>query len=89
MTARVHFDASTAMGQLACEAIDAILEGKGKLGRLSEALYAMIYPSDTAAVEAEFGLAPGKGQQFFDLINGARTALDDPRIVALREVDQG
>jgi hypothetical protein len=89
MTARVPFNAETAMGQLAAEAVDAILEGKAKLNRLAEALYAMIYPSDTAAIEAEFGLEAGKGQQFFDLVNGAKQALDDARIVALREIDQG
>jgi hypothetical protein len=89
MTARVLFNASTPMGQLAAEAVDAILEGKAKLGRLNEALYAMIYPSDTAAIEAELGLEVGKGQQFFDLIAGAKTALDAQAIVALREVDQG
>ena len=89
MTARVLFSAATPMGQLAAEAIDSILEGKAKLGRLSEALAAMIYPSDTAAIEAELGLAAGKGQQFFDLIAGARTALDAAQIVALREIDQG
>lgn len=89
MTARVPFDATTPMGQLAGEAIDSILEGKAKLGRAAEALYAMMYPEDTAAIEAEFNLPAGKGQQFFDLINGAKEALDDARIVALREIDQG
>ena len=89
MTARVLFSAATPMGQLAAEAVDGILEGKAKLGRLSEALAAMIYPSDAAAIEAELGLAAGKGQQFFDLIAGARTALDAAQIVSLREIDQG
>ena len=93
MTARVAFNAATAMGQLAAEAIDQIIEGKSKLNRLSEVLYAAIYvpsgPADFAAVEAELGVAAGKEQAFFDLINGAKTALDDSRIAALREVDQG
>ena len=93
MTARIPFNAQTPMGQLAAEGIDAILDGKAKLGRLVEALNAMIYvasgPADMAAVEAELGLPAGKGQQFFDDIDGAKQALDDSRIVALREVDQG
>ena len=61
--------------------------------RLAEVLYATIYDAgggaDLAAVEAELGLPAGKGQQAFDLIAGARAALDDARIVALREIDQG
>ncbi|MFO1152738.1 MAG: hypothetical protein U1E42_03585 [Rhodospirillales bacterium] len=89
MTARVPFSAATPMGQLAAEAVDSILEGKARLNRLAEALAAMIYPSDTAAIEAELGIPTGKGQQFFDLIAGAKAALDDASIVALREIDQG
>lgn len=93
MSARVPFDARTAMGQLAAEAVDEIIEGKQKLNRLSEVLYAAIYAAeggpDFAAVEAELGVAAGRGQAFFDLVNGAKLALDDARIVALREIDQG
>ena len=93
MTARVHFDATTAMGQLAAEAIASILDGKAKLARVVEAANAMIYvasgPADMTALEAEFGAAAGKGQQLFNDINGAKQALDDGRIVALRELDQG
>jgi hypothetical protein len=33
--------------------------------------------------------ATGQGQQAFDLVQGAAEALDDPRITALREIDQG
>ena len=92
MTTRVIVDQSTALGQMAAEAIDHILEGKAQLARLGEILFSALYTGngpDFAAVEAELGLAAGKGQQAFDLINGARTALEDSRIVALREIDQG
>ena len=93
MTTRVIVDQATAVGQLAAEAVDHILEGKAMLARLGEILYAAIYDAgggaDLAAIEAELGLPAGQGQQAFDLINGARLALDDARIVALREIDQG
>ena len=93
MTTRVIVDQATAIGQLAAEAVDHILEGKAKFARLGEILYAAIYDAgggaDLAAIEAELGLPAGQGQQAFDLINGARLALDDARIVALREIDQG
>ena len=93
MTARTPFNPTTAMGQLAAEAVDQIIEGKQKINRLSEVLYAAIYvpsgPPDFAAVEAELGVPAGKGETFFDLINGAKTALDDARVTALREIDQG
>lgn len=66
---------------------------KAKLARVVEAANAMIYaasgPADMAALEAEFGVEAGKGQQLFDDLNGAKQALDDGRIVALRELDQG
>ena len=93
MSTRVIVDQATAAGQLAAEAVDHVLEGKAMLTRLGEILYAAIYDAgggaDLAAVEAELGLPAGQGQQAFDLINGARLALDDARIVALREIDQG
>ena len=79
MTARVGFNAGTPIGQLVAEAIDQVIEGKAKLNRAAETLYAMMYDpaggSDTAAIESEFGLEAGRGQQFFDLINGAKLAL--------------
>jgi hypothetical protein len=93
MSTRVIVDQATASGQLAAEAVDHILEGKAKLGRLGEILYAAIYDAgggaDLAAVEAELGVPAGQGQQAFDLIQGAKAALDDARIAALREIDQG
>lgn len=93
MTTRVIVDQATAIGQLAAEAVDHILEGRAQMARLGEILYATIYidgnSNDFAAVEAELGLPAGQGQQAFDLVNGARQALDDGRIVALREIDQG
>ncbi len=93
MTTRVIVDQATAVGQLAAEAVDHVLEGKAMLTRLGEILYAALYidgaSNDFAAIEAELGLPAGQGQQAFDLINGARLALDDARIVALREIDQG
>ena len=93
MTTRVVVDQTTAAGQLAAEAVDHILQGRALLARLGEILYAAIYDAggggDLAAVEAELGLPAGQGQQAFDLIAGARAALDDGRITALREIDQG
>lgn len=92
MTTRVIVDQGTAIGRMAAEAVDHILEGKAINTRLTEILYAAIYSGngpDLAAVEAELGLPAGQGQQAFDLLNGARQALDDARIVALREIDQG
>ena len=93
MTTRVFVDPETPSGQLAAEAVDHVLEGKAMLARLGEILYAAIYDAgggaDLAAIEADLGLPSGQGQQAFDLINGARVALDDARIVALREIDQG
>ena len=60
MTTRVIVDQATAIGQLAAEAVDHVLEGKAKLARLGEILYAAIYDdgggADLAAVEAELGL---------------------------------
>jgi len=93
MSTRVIVDQATAAGQLATEAVDQILEGKAKFARLRGILYAAIYDAgggaDLASVEAEMGLAAGQGQQAFDLVQGAAEALDDPRITALREIDQG
>lgn len=93
MSTRVIVDQATASGQLAAEAVDHILEGKAKLARLGEILYAAVYDAgggaDLAAVEAELGVPAGQGQQAFDLIQGAKAALDDARIAALREIDQG
>ena len=71
MTTRVIVDQSTAIGQLAAEAVDHVLEGKAKFARLGEILYAAIYDAgggaDVAAIEAELGLPAGQGQQAFDL----------------------
>jgi hypothetical protein len=93
MSTRIIVDQATAIGQLAAEAVDHVLEGKAMLARLGEILYAAIYDAgggaDLAAVEAELGLPAGQGQQAFDLIAGARAALDESRITALREIDQG
>ncbi len=93
MTTRVIVDQATAAGQLCAEAVGQILDGKAKFARLAEILYAAIYidgvTNDLAAVEAELGIDAGQGQQAFDLIQGARLALDDNAIVALREIDQG
>jgi len=93
MSARKQFNASTAMGQLLAEAVDQLQEGKAKLNRVSEILYAAIYvPSgdpDMAAVETELGAPAGTGQGLFDIVNGCKTALDDARVAALREIDQG
>jgi hypothetical protein len=93
MTTRVIVDQETAAGQLCAEAVGKILEGRAQLARLGEILYAAIYidgvSNDLAAVEAELGLPTGQGQQAFDLVAGARAALDDSRITALHEIDQG
>jgi|GEM_PF-5485502 hypothetical protein len=93
MTAYVTYDASTALGKLAAEAVDQILEGKAKLDRALAAANALIWvesgPADMAALEAAFGIVPGQGQRFFDNCNAASAALADGRIGNLREIDQG
>jgi hypothetical protein len=93
MSARVLFDSNTPLGQLAAEGIDGLLQARAKLQRVVNAANAMIYapdgPADIAQLETEFGIASGQGQQFFDVLNGAGSALIDGRIEALREIDQG
>ena len=93
MTTRVIVDQATASGQLCAEAVGHILEGKAQIARLGEILYSAIYidgvTSDLAAVAAELGIAEAQAQQAFDLVQGARLALDDNAITALREIDQG
>lgn len=93
MSALRQYNASTALGQQLSEAVDLILQGKALMNRVNQRLYAAIYvpsgPADMAAVEAELGAAAGTGQGLFDAVDAARTALDDSRIVALREIDQG
>jgi hypothetical protein len=92
MTTRVIVDQATASGQLCAEAVDHILSGRAKFERLGEILYAAIYTGngpDLAAVAAELGIAETQAQQAFDLVQGARAALDTAAITALREIDQG
>lgn len=89
MSARIAIDASLPVGQMLAESIDKIQEGRAQLARVLEILYAAIYPDDTAAVAAELGADPAKGQAIFDLVNAAKTHLDGAAIVALRELDQG
>jgi hypothetical protein len=94
MSTRISFNSETAIGSLLAEGLDQLIEGKQKINRVTEILNAAIYagdgqPPDMPAVEAELGLGSDQGQQAFDLINGAKMALDDGRIVALREIDQG
>jgi hypothetical protein len=94
MSARVVFDTSSAMGQLASEAVDEILRARAKLERVVAAANAMIYnpeggAADLAQLTTEFGAAEDAGQQLFDRLNGAVEALQDARIDGLREIDQG
>ncbi|MBL8659776.1 MAG: hypothetical protein JNM75_08480 [Rhodospirillales bacterium] len=92
MTTRVIVDQATAAGHLCAEAVDHILQGKAQINRLGEILYSAIYTGngpDLAAVAAELGIAEAQAQQAFDLVQGARLALDVGGITALREIDQG
>jgi hypothetical protein len=93
MSARVVFNTETALGELAAEAVDGVLEARAKLRRVVEAANAMIYnesgPADMAQLETEFGILNGGGQRFFDVLNGTLTALDNPAVDTLREIDQG
>ncbi len=92
MTTRVIVDQATASGQLCAEAVDHILSGRAQFERLGEILYAAIYTGngpDLAAVAAELGIDQAQAQQAFDLVQGARAALDTAAITALREIDQG
>ena len=92
MSTRVICDPSINSGGRCVQAIGQLLDARDDITRLAECLYSMIYTgngADMAAVEEELGLPAGKGQQAFDLISAARAALNDARIVALREMDQG
>jgi hypothetical protein len=92
MTTRVIVDQNTSSGQMCAEAVDHVLKAKATFGRLNGILYSAIYTGngpDLTAVAAELGIAEAQAQQAFDLINAATAALDDSRITALREIDQG
>lgn len=93
MSALKQYNPGTALGQQLSEAVDLILRGKAMMGRVNQRLYAAIYvpsgPADMATVESELGAPAGSGQDLFDAVDAARSALDDTRIVALREIDQG
>lgn len=93
MSALKLYNPTTALGAQLAEGVNKILEGKALIGRVNQRLYAAIYvpsgPADMAAVETELGAAAGDGQGLFDAVDACKLALDDSRIVALREIDQG
>jgi hypothetical protein len=92
MTTRVICDPNSVSGPRVITAVRLIIEARNKITEAAEALYSAIYTgngADLEAVEGELGIQPGQGQQAFDLVQGARLVLDDPRIDALREMDQG
>lgn len=88
-TTRIAYNAKSAEGQQIAEFIDAVQDTLAKGRRLKAQFAAM--NSDSAAIEAEVGgMAAGKGNDMWYLLNAAIEAIDcDAVVVNLAMLDQG
>lgn len=87
---RVKYDAKSPHGQLLSEAMDSIIEARGKIDRTLKAAQQMSYGSDWAAVELEFGLDAGKGQDMLYFLQSTSDALNaQPLLDITAQLDQG
>ncbi len=90
MSTRLKYDARSPHGQLLAEAVDAIIDARGKMDRVLKAVQSMSYGNDFAAVELELGLAAGKGQDLLYFAQSASDALHaQPLFDISAQLDQG
>lgn len=80
------------LGQMVAELADKLAEAQAAMRRVRAAADAASYgtPQDNLAIEAEFGLPAGKGEEFYFLLASAATALDAAILQEfVRRTDQG
>ena len=89
MTARLSYDAKTAMGKQLADSTNALLRSRDQFQRLRDQMHQSSYPDDWAALATEIGCPPDHAQAVFSLVDGVNPALDVPPINDLSKIDQG
>jgi hypothetical protein len=89
MTSRLSYAMNNRFGRALAETVDDIITVRARVNRICSALDSMQYgsPADWERVESEFGLAVGKGADFYALMSALRTKLNE--IAGLELIDQG
>ena len=96
MSTRILINGGTAMGKLALEYANAVLEAREKGRRLKAVLDSMSWGDDWVQVAQELGLAvPGEpptdsdAYKVWAIISTAQAAVDVPAVAELSRLDQG